>query len=222
MVVEKRLEVPPPVPLHRRGQGAPRLFHYGGHQEPRDNRAVRIAADHLLGHDLLAGDYGAPGRVGGLDCQSQVAPQVSVPLPVGSLHVDDGDVGPERAHRQDVRAAKWVGELAYPGMVPHDIAAKAGEGGQIGHAHGSSLQCEADAEVAVVFHRQRSRDAMLECATECVPRATCDVAYPGRDHPSHGAGANQLVKGHVGDRADQGQVFALLADDLVDRCERDA
>ena len=143
-------------------------------------------------------------------------------MPVGALGVDDGDVGPDRPHGQQRRAAEGIVLGADPGVVADDVAPDSGERGQVGHAHGGRLEPQADREIAVLLDGDGMGYALLERTPEAVTGASGHVADPGRDHAGHAAGADQLVEGHVGDRTDQGEIPTPLTDQLVDRREGDA
>src|SRR5579884_2100666 len=121
----------------------------GGHhgdgpdQEPRDQRAVRVAADHIVVHQLLARqDHRArcPRR---LQRDAQVAPQVGVPLPIAPLHVEDRDVGAERGDCEQARTRERTGHLAQTRVTAHQIAAQRRPGGQVRHTTRRSLEANA-------------------------------------------------------------------------------
>src|SRR2546427_626904 len=80
-----------------RAQGAAGLLDHRADNKARDHGAVGIAADHVIGDDLLADDDGATGRIGGLDREPEVAPQVRVARGIGALDMDDGNVRLDRA-----------------------------------------------------------------------------------------------------------------------------
>jgi len=108
------------------------------------------------------------------------------------------------------------------GMAPHDIAAHAREGRQVGETHRGGLQRQSDREVGVILHDDAPRLALFIGAPKAVSGPSGDVPHPRRNHLRHRAGRDHLVERHVGNGTDQRQVTALLADDLVHRGERDA
>jgi len=107
-------------------------------------------------------------------------------------------------------------------MAAHDIAAEPGEGRQVGETHRRRLQRQSHAEVGVVLHHDSPWLALLVRPSKAVSGAAGDVSHPGGDHPGHRARRDHLVECHVGNRTDQSQVTALLADDLMDGGERNA
>src|SRR5271166_360132 len=73
----------------------------------------------------------------------------------------------------------------------------------------------------MIFDRDRARDAVLGRAPVIVAQPGADVARPGGDDGLHAAGADELIKENVGDRADERQIALVLADELVAGGERD-
>src|SRR5262249_45244149 len=88
-------------------------------------------------------------------------------------------------------------------------------GREVGHTERGGLQRQRDGEVRVVLDLERPRDPLLERPAEAVARAVLDVADPGRHHPAGAAGRDELVEADVGDGADEREVAAALADQLV-------
>src|SRR6266849_5677205 len=222
MITEKGLEVASPVALYRRGQRPAGLLDDGGDEKAWDHGAVGIAADHVIGDDLLADDDGATRRIGGLDREAEVTPEMRIAGGIRALDVHDGDVRLERADGQQARSIKGILDRPHARMAPHDVTTDPGEGRQVGQTHRRRLERQPDREVRMVFHHDPTRLALLVGATKTVARSTRDIAHPGRDYLRHRAGRDQLIEGHVRDRPDERQILSPLADDLVHGGERNA
>ncbi len=67
----------------------------------------------------------------------------------------------------------------------------------------------------MLFDFDRAWNGLLGGAPIVVAQTRGDVADPGRNDFLDATGADHLIKLHVGDRADQGQISFFLADDLV-------
>src|SRR5579884_2118618 len=210
------------VPLRRRGVGARGHHGHGPDQEPRDERAVRVAPDDRRVHQLLTGHEDGLRSPRGLQRDPQVPPQVRVPVGVAALHVEDGHVGVHRPHGEKLRPRKGTDHLPEPWVVPCHVAAQHGAGGEERHPPGRSLEGERHREVRVVLHFEGVRDTFLHRPAEVVGDPRAHVTHPRRDHTGDAPGADQLVEEDVGDRADKSEVPPSLADDLMARREGDA
>src|SRR6185312_9003383 len=128
---------------------------------------------------------------------------------------DDGDIGDERGDEQGGCAVERRGGEAHGGVVAGDVAAEQRAHGDVGDTERAGQQGEADTVVAVIHDLDGMGLSLLGGAAVVVAQALADVADPGGDDTAHAAGADQLVEEDVGDRADQREVAAALADDLV-------
>ena len=94
--------------------------------QTRDQGPVRVGADHRLVDELLDDDDHPVGGEGGLLLAAEEAPHLHVPLFVGALRVDDGNVRVQRRHRPDRAVA--VRTLHLPNQRIHrgEIALRVG------------------------------------------------------------------------------------------------
>ncbi len=120
--------------------------------------------------------------------------------------------------RLDVQQA--IAATDQPRVFGDQVGAEQAMGRQVGHAQRGGLEREPDGEVGVLFELQRPRLAVLAGASKIVAEAGADVTHPGSADLAHTAGADQLIEQHVRDRADQLEVSAPLADQLVAGGER--
>ena len=144
---------------------------------------------------------------------------MGIPLAVGALDMNDGDVRLDRSHGEQAGAAERIVNWTDARMAADDVSPNSSEGWQIGQTHSGSLERQSNREVGVVLHHDPARHALLIGPPKPIARSARHIAHPGGDHLRHGAGGDQLVERHVGDRPDQRQVAPLLADDFVNRGE---
>ena len=129
---------------------ASRFVNHGGNEEPRHQRAVGVGRndtglDDFFGHD----NYFARGA-GAIYRDAQAAPQMGVALRVGALHVQDRDIGTQRAHRDQSLFADRRSELAQVAVFLQQVAAQRGVSGHEWNAHGARMQRQRDGEIRIV------------------------------------------------------------------------
>src|SRR5271165_2704440 len=73
----------------------------------------------------------------------------------------------------------------------------------------------------MLFDRQRARPSGLNSVTKTMQGSDSGIASPGKHQPRGATHADHLVINQVGRHANQSQVLAPLADDLMARGERD-
>ncbi len=67
----------------------------------------------------------------------------------------------------------------------------------------------------MIFNGQRSGNPLLNGPPEVVADPRAYIAHPGRPNPGDTTPADKLIKKHIRNRADEGQVSDALADDFV-------
>lgn len=136
-------------------------------------------------------------------------------MTVATLHVQDRDVGPERADGEQPLSGEGARHGPQPRVIPHDVAPEGGPRRQVRHPHRGGAHGQRHREVRMVFHRQRLWDPVLDRASEVVRDSRADVSDPRRDHFGDAPRADELIKEDVGDGPDEGEIAPTLADDFV-------
>jgi hypothetical protein len=93
---------------------APRLDDHRVDDRTRDDRAIRIAADHGLVDQLLDDDDHSTRRERCLLLHAEQTPDLRIAGCVGALRVHDRDVGVERWHRGKLLACEWTTHRSNP------------------------------------------------------------------------------------------------------------
>ena len=123
--------------------------------------------------------------------------------------------GRMRGHRRQLLAGERAGDAldvrVHLRQVGADVAAEhrarqARRARLIGVGHGG---------VGMLLDLERLRPAILDRVAQAVQRADAGIAAPGEDELVDAAHADELVVDQVRRHADQRQVLAALADDLV-------
>jgi hypothetical protein len=135
--------------------------------------------------------------------------------------VDDRDVGVDRAHCAHLLAGERAVDegdvLAVLRQVGTRVAAQHGER----QVRGAGDVRVGEAGVGVLAQLDWPRPLVLDGVAEAVQRPDAGVAAVGEDHPLDAAEADHLVEEDVGREADDGQVGAALAEQLVPGREGD-
>ena len=154
-------------------------------------------------------------------CTPMMPHSMHVAPPIGLLGVDDGDVGADRRHGRQPLA----GERAVDERDRRRRARQVGAGVAAQHRERQPRRARrrrrSPCRVRVLVDLERPRPAVLDRVAQAVQRADARVAAPGEDHLRRAAHADHLVVDDVGRHADERQVAAALADDLVAGGERD-
>ncbi len=77
-------------------------MHHARDHEPGDYRAIRVAQYGFVIDDLLAGQKHFFRCQRGFAHDAKIAPDMSVALAIGALHVKNGEVGTNGAHGQSI------------------------------------------------------------------------------------------------------------------------
>ena len=189
------------------------------HAPARQDHRVGAAFPEIL-HDLLDRHERAFRRQHRLFLHPDDAFDEHVAGAVGLERVDHGHVRPDRRHGRQPLAGERTGDV--PDVTVHlrqidaDIAAKdrkrqPGRAGLVGVGHGG---------VRMLLDRDRRRPAVLVGVAEAMQRADAGIANPGEYQLVGAAHADELIVNEVGRHADQREVPAALADDLVSRGKR--
>ena len=131
--------------------GAERLDHHGVHDQPGQDRAVRVGANDRLVDELLDHDDHPRRGERRLLLAAEQAPHLRVAVGVGALGVDDRDVRLEGRDRVDRSVA--VGRLDRPDerVGSRQIGALVGAEREEGQVHGAGGVAGDHAEVAVLL-----------------------------------------------------------------------
>ena len=181
-------------------------------------RLGSLAIDLRLNDFFRHHDH-ALGGANSFDHHAEIAPAVGIAFAIGTLHVNDGDVGIERTNRPQgfprlERRKYLIEEMIALG----DIAAQCRSSRKKRHPHGTGLQRQGDGEVG---HVENLHSILLNRAAKVVGRAHHHIANPRGDNLLDASRSDDLVEKNVRDRSDQRQTALFLSDDLVPRGERD-
>src|SRR6266581_1881935 len=100
------------------------LMHHGPHFERWSKHTIRVAQDNVTRYDLFSNQDNVTRCEHSLFAYSNAAPEMSVALFVGALHVDNRYVGLHRRHKQQWCAIQWGLLLAKRRVLAWDITAQ--------------------------------------------------------------------------------------------------
>ena len=153
-------------------------------------------------------------------CTPTIPSSSTLPRRVRALRVNDGHIRPVRRHacqalagegaiyEADVRIHGW--------QIGAQVAAEEGAG----HARRAGRVGVRHSGVAVLFDFERVRPIVLDRIPQAVQWADAGISAPGEHQLARASAADHLVVEQVRGHADQGQIAALLADNLVTGGER--
>ena len=154
-------------------------------------------------------------------CAPTMPRSSTLPLRVGLLRVEDGDVRPERGDGGEDLAGVGAGDAADLGVDARQVGADVAAQHPERQARGAGRVGGGHPRVRVLGDRERARPAVLDRVAQAVERAHARVAAPGEGEGPGAAGADHLVVDDVGRHAHEVQVAPALADDLVPGGEGD-
>src|SRR5436309_16106009 len=103
---------------------SPRLMHNRLHLERWPQYAVWIAQNNLSRYDLLGSKDHIACSEHCLLAYAYIAPQMRIALFVTSLHMNDGNIGPNCRHQQQRRSIQWRLLLEKHRILARNIAAQ--------------------------------------------------------------------------------------------------
>ena len=134
---------------------------------------------------------------------------------VGALRVDHRDVRPVRRNGGELFAGERAGDALDLGIHLRQVAADIAAEHRAGQARGARLVGVGHGGVRMLLDFELVRPAVLDRVAETMQRADARIAAPGKHQLVGAAHADELVVDQVRRHADQRQVLAALADDLV-------
>ncbi len=180
----------------------------------RQHHRVEAALAQIV-DDLLHRHHRTLGGEHGFLLHAEHALDQHIAGLVGALRMDHRHVRPVRRYRRQLLAGERASHALDLGIHLRQIAADIAAEDGAGQTGGARLIGVGHGGVRMLFQFQLLRPAVFHGIAETVQRADARIAAPRKDELVDAAHADQLVVDQVRRHADQSEMFAALADDLV-------
>ena len=198
---------------------AERYLHQRVDEEAWDDGAIGVAARLLVGDQLLRRHEHGRRRPRDVGVHVRVAVDLAVAETVGTVHVQQRDVGKERGHGGQRLAGVGIGDRLHA-ADGDEVGAEHREGGEERHAHGRRAEAQAEGQVAPLLEGHRAGLDVVAHDLRYAPRQA--DRHPRRHHALDGAGRHHELALRAHEVAHQRQAAASRPQDFAHEGQRRA